>query len=468
MRHYGYEDVPTVAEFSECNDFVRGLMGPFGSGKSAGCTVEIMKHAAKQPVQEDGKRRARYAVIRNTYPQLRDTTIKTVLQWLPDGEVGTYLKSDHMLLVNKLDPTLEVEIIFRALDRPEHVSNLLSLELTGAWVNEAREVPWAVIEALQGRVGRYPARIDGGCTDPQIWMDTNPPDDESWWYKKFEEERPEGWALFKQPPGDGPHAENLANLPDGYYERMRSMDRMSYQVYVQGQYGFLRDGKPCYPDYVDDIHCREFEPNFRNKIYGGWDFGLTPAFALVEETAMGQVRVFQEYTSDGIYFPDFVEEVISRVSRDWPELDLFGQVHHIGDPAGEQRSAVAKNNDEATCFAVAKQHGIRIRPGKQAVSLRLGSVGYAMRRMNRGQPVYQVHPRCKMIRRGNAGRYQFRRIQVPGEERYTEEPDKNQYSHIQDGKQYVFAELFAHMLADSTGAKKGAKPKIQPPSLGVR
>lgn len=39
----------------------------------------------------------------------------------------------------------------------------LSLELTGAWVNEAREIPWAVIKALQGRVGRFPAVTDGGC-----------------------------------------------------------------------------------------------------------------------------------------------------------------------------------------------------------------------------------------------------------------------------------------------------------------
>jgi hypothetical protein len=35
----------------------------------------------------------------------------------------------------------EIELLFRALDRPDHIRNLLSLDLTGAWVNEAQEVP---------------------------------------------------------------------------------------------------------------------------------------------------------------------------------------------------------------------------------------------------------------------------------------------------------------------------------------
>ena len=66
---------------------------------------------------------------------------------------------------------------FRALDRPEHVSNLLSLELTGGFVNEAREIPWAVIEALQGTRRALPAVRDGGCVDPGLIFDTNPQDE---------------------------------------------------------------------------------------------------------------------------------------------------------------------------------------------------------------------------------------------------------------------------------------------------
>ena len=69
------------------------------------------------------------------------------------------------------------EVLFRALDRPADVKKLLSLELTGAWVNEAREVPKAIIDGLQGRVGRYPSMREGGCTWSGLMMDTNPPPD---------------------------------------------------------------------------------------------------------------------------------------------------------------------------------------------------------------------------------------------------------------------------------------------------
>src|ERR1700685_2532496 len=184
-RPYSYASVPTIKRFSQSRAFVRGLMGPFGSGKSSGCVIELVKWGKRQHLV-NGKRRARFAVIRNTYPQLQDTTIKTFLHWLPDRVFGSYNKADHAYLLNNLDD-LEIEILIRALDRPEQVANLLSLELTGAWCNEAREIPWAIIKALKGRVDRYPRREQGGAVDAGIIADTNPPDDDSWWYRLFEE-----------------------------------------------------------------------------------------------------------------------------------------------------------------------------------------------------------------------------------------------------------------------------------------
>ncbi|MEJ0093803.1 MAG: hypothetical protein WDN46_10270 [Methylocella sp.] len=147
---YSYKNAPTVKRFAQSDAFIRGLMGPFGSGKTSGCIIEIIKRSLAQKPGRDGIRRSRWGVIRNTYSQLSDTTIKSVLQWLPPIHFGTYNKSDHNYLITGFE-NCSIEIMFRALDRPDQVSNLLSLELTGAWVNEAREVPWAIIEALRPR-----------------------------------------------------------------------------------------------------------------------------------------------------------------------------------------------------------------------------------------------------------------------------------------------------------------------------
>ncbi len=86
---YSYRDAPTIAAFAESNARLRGLMGPFGSGKSSGCTAEIVVKSHAQEPGPDGIRRTRWAVIRNTYQQLKDTTIKTIFDWLPPNHCTT-------------------------------------------------------------------------------------------------------------------------------------------------------------------------------------------------------------------------------------------------------------------------------------------------------------------------------------------------------------------------------------------
>src|SRR3990167_10260917 len=206
---YSYADVPTLREFSDCDAFIRAAIGPFASGKSSACVIEVAKRAMAQKPGPDGIARTRWAIIRNTARQLLDTTIKTFHQWLPPPAFGEWRVSDLKYTLH-LGDNCEAEVLFRALDRPDQVGNLLSLELTGAWVNEAREVPWAVIEALQARVGRFPPKRDGGPEWSGIFMDTNPPDVDSRFYRFFEaEQHPTDFVrIFKQPSGLADNAEN--------------------------------------------------------------------------------------------------------------------------------------------------------------------------------------------------------------------------------------------------------------------
>ena len=119
------------------DNFFRGIRGPVGSGKSVGCCVEIFRRALEQKKDQNGKRKSRWAVIRNTNPQLRTTTIKTWRDWFPEDQYGKCHWSvpyTHWLKVGEV----ELEVLFLAIDRPEDVKKLLSLELTGVWINEAR------------------------------------------------------------------------------------------------------------------------------------------------------------------------------------------------------------------------------------------------------------------------------------------------------------------------------------------
>lgn len=437
-------------------------MGPFGSGKSSGCVIELVKLADRQRVGPNGKRKARFGVIRNTYRQLEDTTIKTVDQWLPMGVFGQWIKSEHRFIVDKLAPDLEIEFIFRALDRPEHVSNLLSLELTAAWGNEARELPRAIIMALQGRVGRYPAVKDGGCVDPCIILDTNPPDEDSWWYKVFEEDRPEGWEMFRQPGGRAADAENLPYLPANYYQNLVNGATPEFvKVYVDGEYGFVRDGKPVYPEYIDSLHCStdaEYRPGLT--IYRGWDFGLMPACVLSQITPEGRWITFDELCGDNVSLDAFADEVLLLCNTKYPDAKFID----IGDPAGQARSANVRETEESSAFSILNGKKVMIEPGEQTVTIRTESVRKPMNTLIAGRPQLLLHPRCKMLRKGYQGRYQYRRIQVSGDERFKDEPDKNAYSHPHDANQYVAARLFAAAVK-SARAQKMAPIKYK--SLGI-
>ena len=53
-----------------------------------------------------------------------------------------------------------------------------------------------------------------------------------------------------------------------------------------------------------------------------------------------------------------------------------------------------------------------------------------------GQPALLVDRSCSLLIRGLAGEYCFRRIQVSGEERYKDNPDKGPTSHICEALHY--------------------------------
>ena len=441
---YSYAHVPTIREFAASNARVRGLMGPFRSGKTSGCIVEIVRRALAQQPGPDGIRRTRWLAIRNTYGQLKDTTIQSTLMWLPERYFGRYYGSDHRYVI-KAFPGAEFEIWFRALDRPDHVSNLLSLEVTGAWVNEAREIPWAIIDALQGRIEQWPSKKAMGIapTWAGIFMDTNPPDQDSDWFRFFEEKNHPKWfaEIFKQPSGLAADAENIPNLNSPHYYKMLAEGKKPewIKVYIHGQYGFVVDGKPVYEEYSDHLHMRDANPVPGRPIMRSYDFGLTPACCFSQLLPDGRWLVFDEMTSKSMGFDQFSDDVLEHCRRSF-KGDVQFEDH--GDPAGNQRA----QTDTKTCFEIASTKGIEIQPSEQDPTLRMESVRKPLRTLIGGEPQFVLHPRCKTIRKGFLGGYNLRRLQVAGPERYVSRPDKGPYSHIMNAMEYAAAQLFAPAL----------------------
>ena len=460
MAHFEYEvDGDVAATFFQSEAFVRGLRGPVGSGKSVACCVEVFRRAlAQEKSSRDNLRKTRWAVIRNTQPELKTTTIKTWLDWFPEHAYGKMNWSPpftHYIRRCEID----AEIIFLALDKAGDVKKLLSLELTGAFINEAREIPKSVLDAVTMRVGRYPSQRDGGPTWSGVIMDTNAPDEDHWWAIMSgdvappewmaEEEiaqlvKPKDWAFFSQPGAMTPvktegrilgysmnaARENQRGIAEEYYQRMIAGKTNGWiDVYVCNHYGTLSDGKPVYPAFDRALHVspRPLLPFAGHDIYVGIDFGLTPA-AVFGQKVRGRWLVLREIVTTDMGMVRFATLLRGVAAQ------LGGHLSLWGDPTGDNRVGT----DESTPFRVLKQNGFVVRPtATNDPSLRIEAVEGPLTRLVEKQPGILVDPVCKHLIAGFEGGYHYKRLQVSGNERFEDRPNKNRFSHVHDALQYM-------------------------------
>lgn len=424
----------TIQSFMRSDAFLRAIQGPLGSGKSTACVIEILRRAAEQAPGPDGIRRSRWAIIRGSYPQLRSTTIKTWSQWCPpqfgrltfDSPISHHIKTADM----------DMEVLFLALDKPEDVKKLLSLELTGAWVNEARELSKDIIDALTGRVGRFPARMQGGCTWSGIILDTNPPDQESWWFKAAELDTPKGWEFFKQPAGDGPDAENLENLPPDYYGRISAGKSDEWiACYIKGDYSYVTEGRAVFSMYRDGVHCAKepIKPMEEIALFIGADFGISGSAAIIgQRTVEGRWLILDELYTENLGVVRFAEQLKAYVAQNYPS-HIVGAA--FGDPAGNQRAL----SDERTALQIMRTYTKwkwNSAPTND-LTMRLEVVRASLNRMVDGRPGFLLSPKCSLLRRGMSGGYHFKILRSGDGTQTQETPNKNKFSHPCDALEYL-------------------------------
>lgn len=461
-------DGDTLKAFMKDSSFWRGLRGPVGSGKSVCCAVEVFRRALEQEPDSRGIRRSRWGVIRNTGPQLKTTTIKTWLDWFPEEVFGPFrwgVPYTHHIRTGDVD----LEVIFLALDSEDDIRKLLSLELTGIWANESREMPKAIIDACTMRVGRYPSMRDGGPTWYGMIADTNAPEDDHWWaimsgdaplpeFISDEEalmlRRPEGWTFYTQPSGmleikndEGlvtgyklnPKAENRKNLTPEYYQKIiQGKSKDWIDVYVMNRLGTVSEGKSVYPQYNDETHRSRHRISILpgRTVWVGLDFGFYPAAVFAQRSGHGQWHIIREVVPQDMSIPEFARVIKATLSE---LLVSEGQQFKIyGDPSGSIRSAARE--DKKNVFQILKAHGVEAYPAPLKTNdptVRIEVVKAVLDRMVDGQAGMVVDPECGYLIKGFRGAYCYRRIGQTGSARYEPTPLKNEYSHPHDALQYL-------------------------------
>lgn len=431
----------------KADSFGRLIAGPVGSGKTTGCIFELMRRACDQWPGDDGYRYTRFAIVRQTLKQLKDTILKDILAWLPG--IAEWKVSESTVYINVGD--VRSEWLMIPLDSPEDQKRLLSSQLTGAWMSEAIEMDVDLIPAIAGRMPRYPSGVRGLPKWSGIIADTNMPPEGSPWHKFMTEVRPD-WTIHIQPGGLTDEAENLdwlnqtpetLKLPLGdarrraqgrlYYERLaRNTNPDWVRRYVHALFGDDPSGTAVFREsFVKNFHVvSSLEPVHGHPLIVGQDFGRDPWSVICQMDHKGRLLVLEEVAAEDIG----LELHVTRSLR--PALAqaryTARPVALIGDPAGVAKDSIR----EETSFDALKRMGFQCFPAPtNDIDPRLRAVEAFLLAQRDGGPAMIIDGvRCPTIVRAMSGGYRYGKtkdgIRKPL-------PEKNKWSHPIDSLQYA-------------------------------
>lgn len=453
-----YVPNPTPEAFhADDESRIKILMSAVGCGKSAALVNELLFRACEQEPDAEGVRYTRFAIVRSSYGQLKSTTIKTFQDWVSpkickivyDSPIRGHIKG----LSLGDGTTLDAEFVFMSLDSPDAIAQLLSLELTGAAVNEIAEIRnQNILKDLFQRCARYPSKKMGvNITWHGIIGDMNPPPQGSWLYDLFEKDRPPGHKLYRYPPPIHIHrdpydpdnvdkinfepnsaAENVQNLDKGYdywidIAKQNIHDWDYVTRFCLGDYPYGASGRPIYPVFSHARHVRDdLLPHPGSLLLIGMDFGFKPAAAFLQFRD-GYVQCLDEICTEDASLDEFVEEMLlPKLRTEYPGYKAV----ICGDPSGDSQGSTI---DRATSFRFLRQRGLKVyKPLTNKFKPRRDSVTDLLSRHGR----FYVHPQCTTIIGGFMGGYRWKEQRGVANEHLR--PDKSDiHSHVQDAIQAV-------------------------------
>lgn len=450
-------DGATLERYLDSRKALVCIQGPVRSGKSVASIMRIYEGMMQAPITE-GKRRSRWLITRNSYPDLEESTIKTWLEWFPEKIYGRFYWTPPYRHEMRFGD-VEADVTFESFNGEEDIPSLKSREYTGIWANEAQFYSRKFIVALFERTGWFP--IPGG--PKWLQMDMNAPPHGHWVpmmrgdvpipEEMDERERrslikPADWDFLVQPAwfveeldAQGrvdkyvinPKAENLNIVGErAVYELLDGRTQDEIDADLMNRVTILTKGKPVFPMFRRETHVAKapLKPLEGAPIQAGLDFGRTPA-ALIGQCVAGRWFILAELIGDNMGATTFAPILKRFLATHYPG---FRYLFH-GDPAGGFKG----QESEQTAYEIFRREGLQVHAADTGnrVRLRIETMTDVLNRMVHGLPGMLVSPTCPGFITAMAGGYVFKRKAVKGAPIYDEEPAKNEHSHVADAGQYL-------------------------------
>lgn len=449
-----YTPPPTLKQFIK--DYKPGelfydwVVGPVGSGKTTSIFFKLAYMAKLQKPGRDGVRRSRAVVVRNTMPQLRDTTLTSWNYWFKDGQAGEWVSRDSKFILRFSD--VECEVLFRPLDTPDDVARVLSLEVTFAIIDEFVQIPKEIIDALSARLGRYPAMNDGGATNWGMWGSSNPDTEDNWWYEFLHTstnvervghvsmlgmDRTQWNAkYFHQPGGLTDDAENVGNLPGGrdyYVNQIKGKTNAWVKQFVDAEWGYSASGKPVVAMFRPSLHIAPKPIPFQRNLplIVGMDPGLKgSALVFGQQDHRGRLLVLGELIQSGYGASRLITERLKPyIRRRFPEA----QIIIAPDPASANRA----QTDEKSVMDEFKKHFEVRYESNNRLPLRLNAIDHFTSTLTDDGPALLIDEgECPVLVRALKGGWKFE-VNTKTDGFKSAEPADNPYSHPGDAFGYL-------------------------------
>lgn len=455
-----------VANFLRSNRLVDILEGPLGSGKTKALCVKPMRHAQEQrPSPIDGVRYTRFAMVRNTTPDLKRTTIRSWLEVYKESVYGRLklgAPMGHVLNYDWPGGRVYSEVDFLGLDKDDDIRKLRSGEYTGIFFDELEFIEKSLFDEARSRL-RFPPQEHGGPTWRGVCAATNAPPEDHWLPQMTGRVElplglrddeiaalkwPESWRHHLQPPAlieefdqhhtvvgyqVNPDAENLKNLPPRYYEeQIVGQTKAWIDSRLMVRVVLVTDGSPVYPMFRREVHVsREvLRPHRGYEVYCGLDFGRSPA-AIFCQPINNRVQFQYELIGSGEGAAVFAPKVRRFAAQNFPDHPV-SEIKFFGDPKGQDRG----QGDERTAYEIFGANGMTVRapPGlyNNMIATRVDGMSSLLGEMTDGKPRFTSSPMCRTFNVGMAGRYCNER-----DEEGELKPTKNRYSHVCNAGEYV-------------------------------
>ena len=443
-----YNPGPVAIKFHLSPARVKVAWGPVRSGKSTALVWRAFykaQEAAAKGIAMKG------VILRDTYRNLEDTTVKTLTEWL--GPLGVLRRrqsvSDFVFKVGGI----QHELLLRHGQTAADASSFLSSEYAFIGLEEVAPAftpsgvvsPGIAEEVFDIALTRL---VQRGIDNPELAITCNPPTPNHWVNKRIiskdrEELRKLGWWPFFFDTH-----ENEQNLRPGYYDELRrSLQGKDHLIkrFVEGEIVAIYPGMPVFSgDFNQRIHLRDDLKPIKGKPFIlGWDFGLTPSCVWTQIDNNGRWLVF--YELQGGYLDDrlseqigaqrFGELVLAEHNQKFPGFTL-------GLGYGDPTLTVKAQTDEKTVKQILGNLGFQIASGAVDIASRVEGIRGRLNTNIGGDPAILIsRPGCPLLTEGLSGGYRYN-VDATGKRILGGEPQKNEFSHLVDALGYIASKLF--------------------------